>query len=69
MKTKFSIRLKELREDRGLSQRQLSEQVKLNQANISRWEKGTQKPTSDCIILLAKFFGVTTDYLLGVSDE
>lgn len=69
MGANFSKRLKELREEKGLSQRQLAREIQATQANISRWEKGTQDPSTEWIILLAKFFDVSTDYLLGVEDE
>lgn len=69
MKANFSIRLKELRESKNFSQNQLSQNTKLSQANISRWETGEREPSIKAVILLADFFGVTTDYLLGVTDE
>jgi len=65
---KFSTRVKELREEKELSQKQLADKVKVSQANVSRWEKGTQDPSTEWIIALAKFFEVSTDYLLGVVD-
>ena len=68
MVSKFSIRLKELREEKELSQAQLAKKVNIKQANISRWENKIQDPSIDYIIALAEFFGVTTDYLLGVTD-
>jgi len=69
MKANFSIRLKELREENNLSQRQLAEKTQICQANISRWEKRIQDPSTESIIALAEFFGVTTDYLLGVTND
>lgn len=65
----FDERLKELRIEKGLSQRQLAESLGMTQSNISKWESGLQDTVSMNIVLLAKFFDVTTDYLLGVDDR
>ena len=56
---KFMERLKELRVARA---------VGLSQSAIAKWELGKTEPTASAIILLADFFGETTDYLLGVVD-
>ena len=68
MVSSFAHRLKELREEKNLSQRQLAEQIKISQATISRLEKELQDPSKESIIIIAAFFGVSTDYLLGVTD-
>ena len=65
---KFSDRLKELREEKELSQRVLSKEVGFSQAAIARWEAGLQIPNIEVAITLAKYFKVTTDYLLGLED-
>ena len=64
----FIDRLKELREDKGLSQSQLAKETGLSQAGISLWEDGLRVPNAQVIISLAKYFEVTTDYLLGLSN-
>jgi transcriptional regulator with XRE-family HTH domain len=69
MVSKFSDRLKDLREEQKLSQRQLAEAVGTSQANISRWEAGTQDPSTEWIVRLAEYFRVTTDYILGVVND
>lgn len=61
-------RLKDLREDNDLTQSQLAEVVFQSKSNISKYENGQIEPNIQTIIALAKFFNVTTDYLLGVSD-
>ena len=66
---KFPERLKELRIEKGLSQEQLSKATGLSRSVIGYWESGKKHPTSPAIIALAKYFGVTTDYLLGVTDN
>lgn len=40
-----------------------------DQSNVARWEKGINQPSAEFIIRLADFFGVSTDYLLGRSDD
>ena len=64
----FKDRLKELREEKGISQSQLAKETGLNQASISLLEGGRRVPTAPTIITLAKYFEVTTDYLLGMTD-
>lgn len=64
----FQNRLKELREEKGLSQSQLAKETNLTQAAISLWEDGLRVPTAPSIIVLAQYFKVSTDYLLGVED-
>lgn len=62
-------RIKELREDRDLRQIDISEKVGIDQKTLSNYETGKTNPDSFAIIKLAEFFGVTCDYLLGVSDR
>jgi len=65
---KFTERVKELREERGLTQTQLAQAAGLSQAAIAKWETGDRTPSMDSIIILAKFFGCPSDYLLGLED-
>jgi transcriptional regulator with XRE-family HTH domain len=62
-------RLKQLRLDKGLSQYDLADLIGSNQTQIKRWEKGEVVPSSDSLRRLAEFFGVTADYLLGLTDN
>lgn len=64
----FCERLRELRNDKNLSTKKLGELTGFGNSTISRWETGVNDITSDNLIVLAKFFGVTTDYLLGLED-
>ncbi|MDE6276069.1 MAG: helix-turn-helix domain-containing protein [Clostridia bacterium] len=64
----FVKRLKELRKEKNLTQVQLAKATKLTASAISSWENNTRMPNAQAIITLAKFFEVTTDYLLGVSE-
>lgn len=65
----FNERLKALREDKDLTQTELAKAVNVTQRNISFYETGTNEPDIKTIIALAKFFNVTTDYILGLSDK
>ena len=68
IENKFSTRIKELREDKKLSQSQLGKVLGYTQVCISRWESGERMPNANDIIAVAIFFNVTTDYLLGLTD-
>ena len=64
----FKNRLKELRTAKGLSQMQLAKLLDISQSAIAKWELGKTEPTASAIIILAKFFNETTDYILGIID-
>ncbi len=64
----FGERLKELRERDGLTQKELATETDFSQGMIATWEHGVHELTASAIIKLAHFFGVTTDYILGVAD-
>ena len=68
-KIMFNIRLKELRKEKGLTQKQLAEKLGYNQSMICFWEKGINEPTESAIKRVAQFFNVSADYLLGLKDE
>lgn len=64
----FGQRLKELREENGLSQRQLAAIIGTSQPNLQRWEKGQFEPDQKTTIIIADFFNVSIDYLFGRED-
>lgn len=65
---KLSERLKDLRKEKSLSQQQVAKAIGVTQKAIDFWEKEINEPKASYIILLAKFFDVSTDYLLGLED-
>jgi len=65
----FKERLKELRIEKGLTQTQLAKELRVNQRTISNWEVGERQPTLDTLEVIAKYFNVSYDYLLGLTDE
>ncbi len=64
----FSERLKELRIGRGLTQKELAKETNLSKSAIAFWELNKRTPNAIAIVTLAKYFGVTSDYLLGLSE-
>ena len=64
----FAERLKELRTEKKLSQRALAEQTKISASAIKQWENESRVPNAEAIVTLAKYFGVSSDYLLGLED-
>lgn len=64
----FGIRLKELRKEKNLTQKELASHLGYNQSMISFWEKGINEPSETAIRKTALFFNVSADYLLGLSD-
>ena len=64
-----AMRLKALREKRGISQLKLAMDLGMNQNSISRYENETRQADYDTLIKLADYFGVSIDYLLGRTDN
>jgi len=65
----FPGRLKAARELRKLNQSELASKANLPPTSISHFEAGSRKPSFDNLRRLAKALDVTTDYLLGLSDQ
>lgn len=61
-------RIRELREERGLTQMALGSRLNISQQVISRIERGNKALASDILIQLAEFFHVSADYILKISD-
>jgi len=59
----------ELRKAAGLNQRELGEVLGLSQKAISTIESGSRSTTIDKLVILAEYFHVSTDYLLGITDD
>lgn len=65
----FSERIRELRQKSAVSQMQLANALRLTQNSIGMMERGHRGTTIDKLVLLAEYFHVSTDYLLGVTDD
>ena len=61
-------RLKDLRIEHGLTQQQVADRVWVSKAMVSSYELSSRAPSYNVLIKLAKLFGVSTDYLLGVES-
>lgn len=64
----FSERLVELRNEKGLSQAELSNELGVSKNSIYNYENEKHVPDANTVIKFARFFNVTTDYLLGLED-
>ncbi len=64
----FKIRLKELRMEKGISQIEIAKLVNMSKMAISHWERGHSEPSIEQLKILATFFDVSVDYLIGFSD-
>jgi transcriptional regulator with XRE-family HTH domain len=62
-------RLRDIREKRGLSKRKLSQMTGIAEMQLVRYEHGTSVPTAERLMILAEVLEITTDYLLGLSDN
>ena len=62
-------RLRELREQKGISQLKLAMDLSLNQNSISRYETGEREADYKTLVALADYFRVSVDYLLGRTDN
>lgn len=65
----FGSRLKDLRNNIGIPQHALAAQLSVKQSAVSGWENDTREPSLDALRNIAHFFGVSLDYLLGLTDD
>ena len=64
----FGERLRELRLEKNLTQKQLGDIFNVNRVTIVDWEIRGKQPSYEILCKLAKFFEVSSDYLLGLED-
>ena len=62
-------RLKEIRQDRDLQQKDVAKILRTSQVQYSRYERGIRTIPIDKLALLAKYYDVSVDYLLGLTNE
>ncbi len=65
----FEEVIKQLRLSRGLSQVQLAKDLFVTKQTVSNWENGNIIPSVEVLVKIAKYFSVSTDYLLGLDDR
>lgn len=66
---KFGQRLSNLRNEKGLTQKELAEIFGTTERNIRFYEGGDRHPSFDGLIAIAEYFGVSIDYLVGRTDK
>lgn len=64
----FGKTLEQLRTEQKLSQRQLGEKIGFCNQTISFWESGGREPDLDALVKISKYFEVSVDFLLGLSE-
>jgi transcriptional regulator with XRE-family HTH domain len=64
----LSRRIHELRAALGWSQVELAKRLQISKQTVSNWENDNIQPSVDMLVRIARLFGVTTDYLLGLED-
>ena len=62
-------RIRDLREDRDLTQREMAKKLNCSQQAYSNYELGQRDIPTDVLIRLSAFYRVSIDYILGVSDD
>lgn len=65
----FASRLKQLRLDKNLRQEQVAKLIGVNKSAISTYENNTRQPSFDILVRLATLYRVSTDYLLGITNN
>ncbi len=66
---KMYERIRGLREDRDLNQQDIADIINVSQSTYSRYESGYLDVPSEVLIALAKYYGVSVDYILGLTDK
>jgi transcriptional regulator with XRE-family HTH domain len=65
----FAKRIKELRDEKDLGLNQLANKLGIGSSSLSQYENCKRTPDIDVCKMFADFFGVTCDYLIGITDE
>ena len=65
---KIGVRLKELRIEKGLTQKELADILKTNNSSICDWECGRTEPSIEMILSICRLVEVSADFVLGLED-
>lgn len=65
---KWNDKLKDLRTEKSLTMKQVAEGLSIPLQTYANYEHGTREPSIEMIVAICKFFDITSDYLLGLSD-
>ena len=63
------MRIKDIREDADLTQKEIADYLHIKQNTYSQYENGHRQIPIDALIALARYYHTSTDYLLGLTDE
>ncbi len=69
MKYEIRFKIKELRKEKGITQKELANLINKSETGLASWEQGLSEPNVNDIRLLCMIFDVSADYLLGLRDE
>ncbi len=68
MAVSYSNRIRSLRKKLKMTQKQMAEQLFIDQSMLATYENGTREIPIDILVKLSKMYGISVDYLLGISD-
>lgn len=63
------MRIKDLREDNDITQRELAEYLHIKQNTYSQYENGQRQLPIEVLVMLAKYYRTSTDYILGLTNK
>lgn len=63
------MRIRDLREDWDITQKDIASYLHIRQNTYSQYENGQRQLPIECLIALAKFYHTSTDYILGLTEE
>lgn len=61
--------IKELRLEKGILQKELAKEINVARNTVTQYEKNLARPSYEVLVAIAKYFNVSTDYLLGLEDD
>lgn len=65
----LGLRLKSLRQERGWTQKRVAQRIGGTASIVSAYENGIRQPSYEALVKLARLYGVSSDYLLGISGR
>ena len=68
VKNKLAVRLNELLTENKISKRELAKKIGVSATSISDWSTGKIQPTVENVYLIAEYFQISADYLIGLKD-
>lgn len=64
----WNEKLKQARLEKGLSQKDAAAKLQMSRTGLANYEQGVREPSFDTLIRICKFYDITSDYLIGLSD-